>query len=122
MARSHDFGRSCESLAARHLVTEGWQILERNYRVGHGEIDLIARRGECIAFVEVKGRHTLRQGDPLEAITWRKRREVERVARQWLARTGIPSLTCRFDAIVVRIGPGGSPELEHVPDAWRVTR
>ena len=121
MANSHDFGRSCETLAARHLEENGWQILERNYRAGHREIDLIARRGDCIAFIEVKGRHTRTQGDPLEAITWRKRREIERVARQWLARSGNPRLTCRFDAIAIRVGPEGAPELEHVPDAWRLT-
>jgi len=121
MARSHEFGRQCESLAAQYLERLGWRILERNYRAGHREIDLIAQRGDCIAFVEVKGRQARRQGDPLEAINWRKRREIERVARQWLARSGERNQTFRFDAIAVRIGPGGRAELEHVPDAWRLS-
>jgi putative endonuclease len=120
MARSHDFGRACEHLAARYLEERGWRILERNYRCGHREIDLIARREDCVAFVEVKGRHAAWQGDALEAITWRKRREIERVARQWLARFGRPGLTCRFDAIAVRVGHAGQREIEHVPDAWRI--
>ena len=51
MARSHEFGRQCESLAAQYLERLGWRILERNYRAGHREIDLIAQRGDCIAFV-----------------------------------------------------------------------
>jgi putative endonuclease len=120
MAEPHDFGRRCESLAAAHLTRLGWRIVARNYRCGHREIDLIARRGDCIAFVEVKGRRAGGLGDPLDAITRRKRREIERVARHWLVRFGHARLACRFDAISVEEGPGPFLRLRHIENAWRV--
>jgi uncharacterized protein (TIGR00252 family) len=77
-----------EALAARHLAQAGWRILDRNFRVGRKEIDLVARRGEVVAFVEVKTRAGLGFGHPLEAITWRKRREIQQVAAAWIDRHG----------------------------------
>jgi putative endonuclease len=120
MARSHRFGIRCEQLAARHLVAGGWRVLHRNYRFGHREIDLIARRGDLVAFVEVKGRTGPAWGHPLAAVTPRKQREIERVARQWIARFGRPGLSYRFDAIAVRLDARGAPIVDHVPDAWRL--
>ena len=58
-----------EALAAEHLVRGGWTVLHRNVRLGHKEIDLVARRGEVVAFVEVKTRGGLGYGHPLESIT-----------------------------------------------------
>ncbi len=119
MGASHAFGTWCESVAARYLAGHGWRIRERNYRFGHREIDLVVQRGGIVAFVEVKGRRGAGYGHPLEAITWRKRREIERVARHWIARHDRPGLVYRFDAIAVVPGLGG-PAVEHVADAWRL--
>ena len=66
-----------EQLAADHLVRAGWTVLHRNFRLGKKEIDLVARRGEVVAFVEVKTRGGRGYGHPLEAITWKKRRGQE---------------------------------------------
>jgi len=101
-------------------MREGWHIVERNYRFGHREIDLIVRRADVIAFVEVKGRRGPDFGHPLEAITRLKRREIERVARQWVARHGEAGQTYRFDAVAVMIGGDGAIRVEHAPDAWRL--
>ncbi len=120
MGRPHVFGRSCEEAAARTLVERGWTLLARNFRSGHREIDLIARRGRTVAFVEVKGRRGLGFGHPLEAITYRKRVEIARVARAWIGAHGRPGLTYRFDAIAVLEAPDGRLEVEHVEDAWRL--
>jgi putative endonuclease len=120
MARSHRFGIRCEQLAARHLTAAGWDVLDRNYRFGHREIDLIARSGAVVAFVEVKGRTGTAWGHPLAAVTRRKQREIERVARQWIARFGRPADVYRFDAIAVRLDAGGCPVVDHVADAWRL--
>ncbi|MGD8277753.1 MAG: YraN family protein [Gemmatimonadota bacterium] len=120
MARSHRFGIRCEQLAARHLIDGGWQVLHRNYRFGHREIDLIARHGDVVAFVEVKGRTGPAYGHPLVAVTARKQREIERVARQWIARYGRSGEVYRFDAIAVRLDASGAPVVDHVPDAWRL--
>ena len=117
MARSHEMGQFSESLAARFLEARGYQILERNYRVGHKEIDLIVRRHDLVAFVEVKARAGPSYGHPLEAITWAKRREVAYVARVWIAAHGAPDLSYRFDAIAI-VWSRGNPAIEHVPNAW----
>ncbi len=120
MALSHDFGRLGEELAARHLAAHGWTILQRNFRLGHKEVDLVARRRGIVAFVEVKSRSGDAFGRPLEAITPGKRREIERVARAWVARHGRPGEVYRFDAVAVTRGDGAPPRVEHVEDAWRL--
>ena len=109
-----------EALAARYLEQHGWRVVARNFRMGHKEIDLVARRGEVVAFVEVKTRAGLGYGHPLEAITWRKRREIQLVAAAWIDRHGRPGDCYRFDAVAVLAGAGGAVEIEHVEDAWRM--
>lgn len=114
-------GRWGEELAARHLVGRGWRILDRNYRAGPRELDLVAHRGDVLAFVEVKTRRGTGFGHPLEAITRRKRAEVETCARAWLrAHLTSSHLVRRFDAIAVFLGEDGSFLVEHVENAWRV--
>jgi putative endonuclease len=108
-----------ERLAADYLERGGWTVLARNYRVGHREVDLVARRGEVVAFVEVKTRAGLGYGHPLEAITAGKRREIMRVAQAWVERHGQPGEEYRYDAVAVLILGGGEPVIEHVEDAWR---
>lgn len=123
MGAGHARGRAGEDLAARFLVDHGWEILDRNWRAGHGELDLVARRGGIVTFVEVKTRSQTRAGDPLEWLTPRKRREVEKTSRSWIheragALHGVD--TVRFDAVAVDLIPGRSPEIRHIPDAWRI--
>jgi len=95
-------------------------VLARNYRMGHKEIDLVARRGEVVAFVEVKTRAGHGYGHPLEAITWKKRREIAQVAATWIDRHGRPDYVYRFDAVAILLPTGGDPTIEHVEDAWRM--
>ena len=108
-----------EALAARSLERAGWTILVRNFRMGRKEIDLVARRDEVVAFVEVKTRAGTGFGHPLEAITWKKRREIQQVASAWIDRFGRPEYTYRFDAVAVLVS-GPEERVEHVEDAWRV--
>src|SRR5687768_9566081 len=93
----HERGRLSETVAADYLQQNGWRILERGYRVNRKEIDIIARRAHTIAFVEVKARAGAGYGHASEAITWKKRREIEHVAQIWIARHGAPELDYRFD-------------------------
>lgn len=109
-----------EQLAVEHLERAGWMVLSRNFRVGHREIDLVARRGETVAFVEVKTRAGLGFGHPLEAISAKKRREIQLVAQVWVERHGRPGDVYRYDAIAVLILAGAEPRIEHVEDAWRM--
>ncbi len=125
MSAAGDLGREGEAIAARHLEDAGWTVLERNYRAGRNEVDLIVSRGRTVAFVEVKARRGDGFGHPLEAITARKKGEIAKVARAWLrARGGLRGLSLRFDAVAVRFGaardPSEAPRIEHVADAWRL--
>lgn len=116
----HALGRWGERVAARLLEGRGWRVLARNYRWRHKEVDLVVRRGRVVAFVEVKTRAGSGFGSPLEAITPRKRREVEAAARHFLREEAPPGVLARFDAVgVVRRGGGLPPLVEHVEDAWR---
>lgn len=118
--RPHDLGRRGEEAAARHLEERGWRILDRNVHLGHKEIDLIVRRNGVIAFVEVKTRAGRGYGHPLEAITRKKRREIERVAAAWLKRARARAAILRFDAVSVLVEGAGPLRIEHVENAWRL--
>ena len=116
----HALGRWGEDQAARVLEERGWRILARNYRFGRREVDLVARRGAVLAFVEVKTRAGRGFGEPEESVTALKRREVEAVARDFVRRHRIGSLEIRFDVVAIVVGPGRRVErLTHIPGAWR---
>jgi len=117
MARSHEFGRSAEDLAAALLERKDWRILDRNWRFHHKEIDLVAERAGVVAFVEVKARKR-GWGHPLDSITWTKRRDLWTAARGWIAENGRSGWSYRFDAVVVT-REGRTMKVEHVEDAWR---
>ena len=119
-SQNKPLGDRGERLAAEYLEAAGWTILARNFRLGHREVDLVARRGEVVAFVEVKTRAGLGYGHPLEAITARKRREIQQVAQVWLERHGRDGDVYRYDAVAVLIVDGAEPMIEHVEDAWRM--
>ena len=117
---AHSLGAVSETLAADFLARHGFLVIGRNYRVNRKEIDIIARRGNVVAFVEVKARGGKGYGHPCEAITWKKRREIAHVANAWISRFGAPDLSYRFDAIAI-IWQGNSHTIEHIENAWLVT-
>lgn len=119
MAGAHRFGLRAEELAAAHVVSRGWRILERNWRFHHKEIDIVAERDGVVAFVEVKARSAEGWGHPLESITAAKRRELATAARGWVAAHGRRGECYRFDAVVVVRGRGRMT-VEHFEDAWRL--
>ncbi len=106
-----------ERLAAEYLEREGYSILHRNYRFGRSEIDLIARRGRTIVFVEVKTRTSARYGEPEEAVTGEKIRRIRRVASAWLSGRGMGETECRFDVVAVLLA-GDAPEIRHTEDIF----
>ena len=116
----HVLGRFGEDCAHAYLVESGWTILARNYRFGRREVDLVARRGGLVAFVEVKTRGGGRYGAPEEAVTRLKQREIEAVAREYLWRHRLDDVDVRFDVVAIVAGRGRQPVLiEHLEDAWR---
>ena len=101
------FGREGEEAAARHLLGLGWKILDRNWRGGHLELDLVCREGDTLVFVEVKTRNADDPALPAEAFTPAKQRRVVRAARAWLDAHDAWALPCRFDlAGVTRTADG----------------
>lgn len=117
---THDLGRRFEDAACAWLAERGWSIVARNERRGHREIDIIAARGDVVAFIEVKGRRSRRAGHPLEAVTFRKRRDIEQVARRWVHdHQGVLEATqLRFDVIAISSIPDADWWIDHVVDAW----
>lgn len=84
-ARGSTLGRRGEELAAAFFAARGYQIVARNVRADRVELDLIVRRGDLLAFVEVKTRRGARHGEAAEAVDPRKQRRLRRGARAWLA-------------------------------------
>jgi len=108
-----------ERMAEELLRLRGFEILDRNVRSGRGEIDLIAREGETIVFVEVKLRSGGDTQSPLVAVNWKKRDDLERAATRWLQDKSLTSKPIRFDVVGVTLGTDGSQlRLEHVRNAF----
>ncbi len=115
--RAYGRGILAESAAAWLLRLKGYRILARRWRSPLGEIDLIARKGPTLVFVEVKRRDA--RGLALEAVTARQRQRIERAALLFLQRNrGLADCALRFDLVIV--GALGRPQ--HIADAWRPTR
>ncbi len=109
-------GELAELLCLWHLRLRGYRILARRFRVPSGEIDLIARRGDVLAAVEVKARDSV--GSAGEAISARQRRRIERALAHFVAqRPELARLTLRFDVMLV--APRRLPQ--HLVAAWRET-
>ena len=111
------FGIAGERVAERWLRGRGWRVLERRYRTGHRDIDLIAERDGLVAFVEVKSRTGTRFGDPVEAVNWKKRGELVRSASTWIDRHGRRGEHYRFDVIGVLV-TGSRVRVRHVENAF----
>ena len=111
-------GAAGERVAERWLRARGWCILARRFRSGHRDVDLIARRERVVAFVEVKTRRGLDFGDPVEAVGWRKRRELTRSAQVWIDRCGEPGAVYRFDVVAVHVRARREVRIRHVEDAF----
>ena len=109
-----------ERIAARWLSRQGWEIVEHRFRSGHRDVDLIARQGGVVAFVEVKARRGDAFGSPVEAVHARKRRELSRSAQVWVDRHGADNAQYRFDVIGVLLD-GERVRVRHVPDAFSLT-
>ncbi len=109
-------GDAGERLAARELKRKGLRIITRGYRTFHGEIDLIARDGDRLVFVEVK---TRRQGQPAEAVTPEKQKHLTLTSLEFLKRHHLLDAPARFDVVAIVWPEGkGSPTVEHFENAF----
>jgi putative endonuclease len=107
-------GNKGETLAADFLVEKGFQILERNYRYKHAEIDLIVQKNDWVLFIEVKTRSSFEFGEPEEFVDDRKANRIFEAAEEWIFSTDWKG-HIRFDIISVRLDV--DPVIEHFEDA-----
>ncbi len=105
-------GKRGEDLACAELRRRGYEILARRYRTRKGEIDIVARDGRTIVFVEVKARATACFGSPAEAVTPWKQARIGRMAAEYLSRHGGFERACRFDVVSILVPEKGSPVVE----------
>lgn len=116
-AAAQALGEEGERIAALWLAQRGWRILDRRFRNGHRDLDLVAEREGLVAFVEVKTRRGKDFGHPVEAVNWRKQRELVRSASVWIARHGNGEQTFRFDVVGVLMS-NGVAQVRHVENAF----
>ena len=114
-------GRAGEVAAARFLERRGLVILERNLRSRMGEIDLLARDGRVLVFVEVKARRGQPGDPPAEAVDARKRARLSRLALAYLAGRRLGEPSCRFDVVGVSLDEAGAvTDVRHIPNAFEL--
>jgi putative endonuclease len=113
------FGDEGERLACDLLISKGYRIVERNFRLGNmGEIDIVARDGGYLVFVEVKTRHSMEYGEPEFALTPMKINQVKKMASAYLAVRGIKETDCRFDVVAILFKKNHTPVINHYENAF----
>ena len=110
-------GRRGEDAACDLYQRLGFRVVERNYRAGRGEIDVVARRGDTLVFCEVKTRLSDRWGTPSEAVDRAKQARLRKLAAAWMSERRPGYVDVRFDVVSV-IVRGDQTDVTHVPDAF----
>jgi putative endonuclease len=114
MINRRELGNAGEEHVAGYLRGHGYEILERNYRFSGREIDIVARTGDVIVFVEVKKRSQSRWGTGAEAVDRRKRRRIIGVAQHYLAEKFLTDVNARFDVASI-----DGPSMEDIGNAFQ---
>lgn len=117
--KDQQFGKTSEAIAAAYLERNGYRILVRNYRTKLGEIDLIARDGETLAFIEVKARRSSRYGNPKYAVNRWKQKKISMAALTYLKSTKQMGVKARFDVLAI-LSPTQPPEIELIRNAFEL--
>ena len=113
-------GKSGEDLAVSFLKKNGFEILERNYRFEHKEIDIIGRDGNTVVFVEVKAGRSKNFGSPEERVNLRKQRSMIEVAQDYIQKNNLRDFDFRFDVVAIEF-ERGYRKIEHIKNAFMVT-
>ncbi|GGK28007.1 UPF0102 protein [Pilimelia terevasa] len=117
-ASTRALGATGEAMAAAYLTRAGMTILDRNWRCPAGEIDLVARDGPAVAFVEVKTRRGTGYGTPAAAVDPRKAARLRRLGARWLAATALRPPVVRFDVVAITVAGDGTARIDHRPGAF----
>jgi putative endonuclease len=113
-------GNRGEELATAFLERNGFTIVERNFRCKGGEVDIVAKDGKTLVFIEVKSRKTLTYGVPQLAVTHFKQRQISKAALSWLARNHKHDLPARFDVIAILLNGEYQHQIEHIKNAFEL--
>jgi putative endonuclease len=118
MSKRQDVGARGEKLAADLLKKRGYKIIQRNFRCREGEIDIIAQKGECLVFVEVRTKKNTAFGTPEESVTLSKREKLISLANAYLQAYDKPPLSWRIDVVAVELKADNTvSRLEHIENA-----
>jgi putative endonuclease len=112
-----ELGKKGEEKAIRFLKKRGYRIIEKNYVCKMGEMDIIAREKDTLAFIEVKTRTSTEFGPPQLAVTEFKQRQLSKVALNFLKEKNIEDMKARFDVVAILLAPEGE-EIELIRDAF----
>lgn len=113
-------GARGEEIAAAYLKGRKFTIIERNFRCKGGEVDIVARDGKTLVFVEVKTRRTVSFGSPQASVTPFKQRQISKAALTWLAKNRLHDAPARFDVIAITLRDHEVPHIEHIRDAFEL--
>jgi putative endonuclease len=113
-----NLGKCGEELATAYLKQKGFRIIIRNYRQKTGEVDIIAKDGNTLVFIEVKTRSSLLFGQPFEAVTAAKQTQLNRIALDYMTRNRITNQAARFDVVSILIEKNKEPEIEHLQNCF----
>ena len=112
-----ELGKKGENLALKTIRNMGYQDIVQNYRCRLGEIDLIARDGDTLVFLEIKTRRTGSTADAKEAVNARKRRQISKVALNYMKTNNCENTRARFDVVAISL-VGSSPKIEVIKNAF----
>jgi len=117
-----DTGKTGEQVAADYLQANGYEIVEKNFRVRRAEIDIIAKFNDVIAFIEVKTRRSNKFGTPAEAVDFHKQNKIILAANAFLQKNNLFDQSCRFDVIEVFASPNVKNwKINHIKNAFEVS-
>jgi len=104
--RKKELGAKGEDVAIRYLKKRGYRIVERNYRVKFGEIDIIAEQGDNLVFIEVKTRSDDTFGSPFDSVTRQKQKQLSKVALEYIGKRKLHQRPARFDVVGIQFQKG----------------
>lgn len=116
MAQHNEFGQISEDRAAAYLMARGYTIRDRNWRIGHKELDIVAQKNGVLVIIEVKARQNDQFGDAIDAVTDEKIHRIIQAANAYVRYHRI-DLPVRFDIIAIT-GTPGHQTVEHIEDAF----
>ena len=112
-------GKKGEDIAVAYLKKAGYRIVERNYKCLFGEIDIVAKEGDTVVFVEVKSRKSEEFGDPQVEVGLEKQKKMSRISLKYLGEKRLYPCNARFDVVAIKMLPGGN-KIELIQNAFEL--